>query len=354
MPIALLLGRVRDAVPAYATGIIARIFSQEGWPTPAWRRRPGFARAKLQGKDGLADIPRIRATRAAVGRISISCSIPAAAFPTTEALEVGRVMDEEFPRSSRNHSRSCLSAQRLADARTQDADSRHRDDPFRRCPCGCSAIRRISPAIMPDQGQHLPRPRRGLLPLRPGLHHGNSHRRKPAARRRESSCLSLLGRALPRPCRVAPQRSPLRPEKLSSRTRRKPPPARAEDGRGSANIELDEFGSTKSHRRRRLLDRSTKIMPSKPPVIPPARSPSRPPFRRLKKPHGASTKVKPAKSYAETRAVLDDSVRIGTCNYAPTTHLERATRLEIGPARQRRHQSYLANSPLLRQRLESS
>lgn len=55
--------------------------------------------------------------------------------------------------------------------------------------------------------------------------------------------------------------------------------------------------------------------------------------------------VKPVKSYAETDALLDDSVKILFTNYAPTT-LERATRLEwvqlasVGI-------NHLANSPLL-------
>lgn len=96
MPIALLLGNVRKAVPAYATGS-RNLFTGEDVAREALaRKNEGFAAYKLQLWDGAkSDIPRIRAARAAVGPDFDLMLDSGGRLSYTEALEVGRVMDEE-------------------------------------------------------------------------------------------------------------------------------------------------------------------------------------------------------------------------------------------------------------------
>lgn len=96
MPIALLLGRVRDSVAAYATGS-RNLFSGEDVAREALARKTeGFAAYKLQLWDGAkSDIPRIRAAREAVGPDFDLMLDSGGRLSYSEALEVGRVMDEE-------------------------------------------------------------------------------------------------------------------------------------------------------------------------------------------------------------------------------------------------------------------
>lgn len=96
MPVALLLGRVRDAIPSYATGS-RNLFTGDDVAREALARKTeGFAAYKLQLWDGAkTDIPRIRAARKAVGPDFDLMLDSGGRLSYTEALEVGRVMDEE-------------------------------------------------------------------------------------------------------------------------------------------------------------------------------------------------------------------------------------------------------------------
>lgn len=96
LSIAMLLGQVRDAIPSYATGS-RNLFKPEDVANEALKRKAeGFAAYKLQLWDGAkSDIPRIRAAREAVGPDFDLMLDSGGRLSYYEALEVGRVMDEE-------------------------------------------------------------------------------------------------------------------------------------------------------------------------------------------------------------------------------------------------------------------
>jgi len=95
LPVAMLLGQVRDAVPAYATGS-RNLFTGEDVAREALaRKEAGFAAYKLQLWDGpRRDIPRLRAAREAVGPDFDLMLDSAGRLSYSEALEIGRVLDE--------------------------------------------------------------------------------------------------------------------------------------------------------------------------------------------------------------------------------------------------------------------
>lgn len=95
LPIAVLLGQNRDAIPSYATGS-RNLFTGADVAAEALKRKEeGFAAYKLQLWDGpKSDIPRIRAVREAVGPDFDLMLDSAGRLSYSEALEVGRVMDE--------------------------------------------------------------------------------------------------------------------------------------------------------------------------------------------------------------------------------------------------------------------
>jgi len=95
MPIAVLLGQNRTAIPTYATGSRNLFTGADVAAEALKRKQEGYAAYKLQLWDGAkSDIPRIRAAREAVGSDFDLMLDSGGRLSYTEALEVGRVMDE--------------------------------------------------------------------------------------------------------------------------------------------------------------------------------------------------------------------------------------------------------------------
>lgn len=96
LPIAKLLGVYRERVPCYATGSPAVLKTVEQTVAQVRQAKAaGYRGFKLQVWDGPAkDLPRLRAAREAAGaefRLMVDSS---GVYSYTEALEVGRVLDE--------------------------------------------------------------------------------------------------------------------------------------------------------------------------------------------------------------------------------------------------------------------
>jgi L-alanine-DL-glutamate epimerase-like enolase superfamily enzyme len=95
MPIALLLGQVRDAIPTYATGSRNLNTGEAVAEEALARKAEGFGGYKLQLWDGAKkDIPRVRAAREAVGPDFDLMLDSGGRLSYPDALEMGRVMDE--------------------------------------------------------------------------------------------------------------------------------------------------------------------------------------------------------------------------------------------------------------------
>lgn len=96
LPICRLLGQYRDRVPCYATGSPAVLKTIEGTVSQVKRAQAaGYRGFKLQVWDGpAADIPRLRAAREAVGEGFTLMVDSSGVYTYTQALEVGRVLDE--------------------------------------------------------------------------------------------------------------------------------------------------------------------------------------------------------------------------------------------------------------------
>jgi len=94
-PIAALLGQFTDRMPAYMSAKSEAYTADEIATEAQAAKAAGFHGYKLQLRDGPAqDIPRLRATRAAVGANFRLMQDPNSSYSLPEALEVGRVLDE--------------------------------------------------------------------------------------------------------------------------------------------------------------------------------------------------------------------------------------------------------------------
>lgn len=95
LPVAALLGQFTDRVPAYMSARSERYTADEIAREVCEAKASGFHGYKLQLRDGPAtDIPRLRAAREAVGPGFRLMQDPNSAYTLTEAVEVGRVLDE--------------------------------------------------------------------------------------------------------------------------------------------------------------------------------------------------------------------------------------------------------------------
>jgi L-alanine-DL-glutamate epimerase-like enolase superfamily enzyme len=94
-PIAALLGRMRDRMPAYQSARSEEATAEEIATEARAAKAAGFHGYKVQLRAGPArDIPRLRAAREAVGPGFKLMQDPNGAYSLTEALAVGRVLDE--------------------------------------------------------------------------------------------------------------------------------------------------------------------------------------------------------------------------------------------------------------------
>lgn len=95
LPIAKLLGAHRDRMPAYASGRSELFTAEEIFEEARRVKAAGFHGYKVQLRAGpVADVPRFRAAREAVGPDFPLMQDPNALYTYSEALEVGRVLDE--------------------------------------------------------------------------------------------------------------------------------------------------------------------------------------------------------------------------------------------------------------------
>lgn len=94
-PIADLLGRYRDRMPCYATARSEHYTAQEIFDEVKVVQGEGYHGYKVQLRDGIEqDIPRLRAAREAAGDGFKLMDDPAAGYDLSQALTVGRVLDE--------------------------------------------------------------------------------------------------------------------------------------------------------------------------------------------------------------------------------------------------------------------
>jgi len=90
-----LLGPCRDRLPCYASARSEHYSAEEFQREAVALKAAGFHGYKLQVRDGpLADIPRLRAVREAVGPGFPLMQDPNGAYTFDEALAIGRVLDE--------------------------------------------------------------------------------------------------------------------------------------------------------------------------------------------------------------------------------------------------------------------
>lgn len=95
LPIAELLGKCRDQVPAYASARSKDYSPEEFFREAQDLKAQGYHGYKLQVHRGYDfDVPRLRAAREAVGLDFPLMHDPNAAYDLTEALRVGEVLDE--------------------------------------------------------------------------------------------------------------------------------------------------------------------------------------------------------------------------------------------------------------------
>jgi len=95
MPVAALLGRMRDSMPAYLSGRSEEATADEVAAEARAAKEAGYHGFKVQLRGGPArDLPRLRAAREAVGPGFRLMQDPNGAYTLAEALEVGRVLDE--------------------------------------------------------------------------------------------------------------------------------------------------------------------------------------------------------------------------------------------------------------------
>lgn len=94
-PISALLGQFTDKVPAYMSAKSEAYSAEEIAQEAAGAKAAGFHGYKLQLRDGPAkDMPRLRAAREAVGPGFRLMQDPNSCYSLTEALAVGRLLDE--------------------------------------------------------------------------------------------------------------------------------------------------------------------------------------------------------------------------------------------------------------------
>lgn len=94
-PIVDLLGRYRDRMPCYASARSENYTAEEFQREARAVQAAGFHGYKLQVRDGaVADIPRLRAAREAVGPDFPLMQDPNGMYDYDEALRVGRALDE--------------------------------------------------------------------------------------------------------------------------------------------------------------------------------------------------------------------------------------------------------------------
>ncbi|MBL9216019.1 MAG: hypothetical protein JNG83_11130 [Opitutaceae bacterium] len=94
-PIAQLLGQLRTRMPCYATARSEKYTVEEVFAEAQRIKAAGFHGYKVQFRDGLAlDLPRLAAAREAVGPDFKLMNDPAAGYGYSEALAVGRRLDE--------------------------------------------------------------------------------------------------------------------------------------------------------------------------------------------------------------------------------------------------------------------
>lgn len=94
-PVAALLGQYRDRMPCYATARSEHYTAEEIFDEARSVREEGYHGYKVQLRDGVErDVPRLRAAREAVGPDFKLMDDPAAGYTLTQALAVGRVLDE--------------------------------------------------------------------------------------------------------------------------------------------------------------------------------------------------------------------------------------------------------------------
>jgi L-alanine-DL-glutamate epimerase-like enolase superfamily enzyme len=95
LPIAALLGRMRNRMPAYQSARSEDATAEEIAAEARAAKAAGYHGYKVQLRAGPAlDIPRLRAAREAVGPEFSLMQDPNSAYSVTEALAVGRVLDE--------------------------------------------------------------------------------------------------------------------------------------------------------------------------------------------------------------------------------------------------------------------